>query len=339
MENGWNGLPYRPISDHYKNLFGGKVYKIPVAVAESCPNREGLKGMTTCVFCDQWGSAARIPKQNEELKTQIERIHAIIAKKYKPEHFLVYFQAYTNTFLKLKSLEENFKTALSFPYVKGFVLGTRPDCISPAVLNLWNEYQQKTYVGVEIGAQSFFNDQLEFLKRGHTAEQTIKALELISQKTKVDLGIHLMFGLPGETDDHILKTAEICNQLPISNVKLHNLHVLKDTPLADIYTQGQFTPISRELYSHRVQLFIEHLSPKIFVHRLAAYSSRWDELVAPAWTADKMGTHQYLIDELREKSSHQSKIFLNSLNASSEEKELALFIQKQSSKSSTFKIQ
>jgi radical SAM protein (TIGR01212 family) len=174
-------------------------------------------------------------------------------------------------------------------------------------MDLWTETHHKSFVAVELGVQSFFNDDLEFMRRGHSAEQSIKAIERISKETPVDLGIHLMFGNPQETDARILETAKICNNLPISNIKLHNLHVLTKTPLEKMFHAGEFTPIERDAYAARVQLFIENLSPRIFVHRLAAYASRWEELVAPRWTADKMGTHQFMIDYLRARQSYQGK--------------------------------
>ncbi len=307
MEIGWNGLPYNPISNFYRQKFGAKIYKIPVTVVDSCPNRKGLKGMQTCVFCDVWGSAANAESSVMDLRDQITRYQEIIRKKYKAEKFLVYFQAYTNTFTKISQLRENFETALEFPDVVGFVVGTRPDCLSQGVLDLWQEYHQKTFVAVELGVQSFFDDQLEFMRRGHSSLDSWKALLKISSTTSVDLGVHLMFGQPGETDADILLTAKLVNSLPIRNVKLHNLHVLRETPLEGLFQDGQFHPIERELYAQRVQLFLENIRPDIFVQRLAAYSSRWNELVAPAWTADKMGTHQFLIDFLRERQSYQSK--------------------------------
>lgn len=309
MEKGWNGLPYYTIGEHYSNRFGEKVYKIPVSVVDDCPNRRGLKGMQTCVFCDVWGSAARSESQTMELRQQIETYRDHIAKKFKAKSFLVYFQAYTNTFTKLSGLRTNFETALSYDFVKGFVVGTRPDCLSKGVLDLWQEYHQRSFVAVELGVQSFFEDQLQFLRRGHTAQQSLEAIHKIATTTNVDLGIHLIFGNPGETDEQILQTAEIVNQLPITNVKLHNLHVLKNTPLEELYQRGEFTPIDRETYAHRVKLFLQHLSPHIALHRLAAFASRWEELVAPRWTSDKMGTHQFIIDFLREQKAHQSQFF------------------------------
>ena len=307
MNTDWLGLPFNPISAHYKKLFGHKVYKIPVAVVETCPNREGLKGMETCLFCDVWGSAARSEAFELPLAEQIQKYKEHIKSKFKAEEFLVYFQAYTNTFTKLKTLRENFDLALATEGVRGFVVGTRPDCLSPAVLDLWNEYNQKSFVAVELGVQSFFNDQLIFMKRGHDREQSLKAIEQISKKTAVDLGIHLMFGWPGETDQQMIETARICNDLPISNIKLHNVHVLKDTGLEKLYSEGKFAPIEQEAYAHRMQLFLEHLSPKIYIHRLAAFSPRRDELIAPKWTGHKMGTHQFLIDWLNNHQSFQGK--------------------------------
>lgn len=307
MEKNWAGLPYYPISQFYNHRFGGKVYKIPVSVVDNCPNRMGLKGMETCVFCDVWGSAAKSESFSMSLDEQIRKYQAGIQKKYKADHFLVYFQAYTNTFTKINALRENFEKALSFDFVKGLVVGTRPDCLSPAVLQLWTEFHEKSFVAVELGVQSFFDDQLTFLRRGHTRAQTIEAIHRITQNSPVDLGIHLMFGNPGETDEQIIETAEIINHLPITNVKLHNLHVLKHTPLENLFERGEFTPIEREDYARRVRLFLQHLSPRVAIHRLAALSSRWDELVAPLWTRDKMGTHQYIIDTIRYDGSYQSQ--------------------------------
>lgn len=327
MEKGWRGLPYRPISDFYHSQFGEKVFKIPVSVVDDCPNRRGLKGMQTCVFCDVWGSAANSESLQMGLREQIEKYRLAIGKKYNSKSFLVYFQAYTNTFTKMDALKINFATALSYPDVRGIVVGTRPDCLSQGVFNLWNETAEKTYLGVELGVQSFFDDDLEFMRRGHTKDQSLKAIHKISENTRADLGIHLIFGNPQETDARVIETAQICNDLPISNIKLHNLHVLKQTPLEEIYHRGEFQPIEREAYAHRVQLFLEHLSPRIYVHRLAAFASRWEELVAPRWTSDKMGTHQFMIDYLRAQKSFQGK----SLDQSHmSESELGLLSQLQS---------
>lgn len=305
MEKGWPGLPYHSVSEHYKRIFKEKVYKIPVSVVDDCPNRMGLKGMQTCSFCDIWGSAAREASFQMTLDTQIETYHQLIAKKYKAKKYLVYFQAYTNTFTKIPVLRQNFETALKYPFVSGFVLGTRPDCLSESVLNLWQEFCQKSFVAVELGVQSFFNPHLEFMRRGHTAEDSLAAIKRISEKTTVDLGIHLIFGSPEESEKQIIETALICNDLPITNVKLHNMHVLKNTELEKWHLAGTYAPIELPEYTQKVQLFLSHLHPRIAISRLTAYAPRWDELIAPKWTADKMGPHQSIVDFMRAEKIYQ----------------------------------
>ncbi|MBX3034299.1 MAG: TIGR01212 family radical SAM protein [Bdellovibrionaceae bacterium] len=309
MTSSWDGIPYITIGEHYHQRFGGKVYKIPVSVVDDCPNRRGLKGMQTCVFCDVWGSAARTETMVLPLREQIEKVQGLLHRKYKPRHYLVYFQAYTNTFTKVSALRANFETALSYDFVKGLVIGTRPDCLSPAVMQLWQEFHERSFVAVELGVQSFDDGQLAFMRRGHTARESLAAIEKISKNTSVDLGIHLIFGNPGETDEQMIETAKICNDLPITNVKLHNLHVLKNTPLEEMHKQGLFTPVELETYARRVRLFLEHLSPRLAVHRLAAYSSRWEELIAPRWTSDKMGSHQKILMALKKEGGYQGRLW------------------------------
>lgn len=306
----WNGMPYFPISQVYKQRFGGKVVKVPVSIAEDCPNRAGLKGMQTCIFCDEWGSFAYPENRDNDLREQILKHREKVRERFNAAQFLVYFQAYTTTFTALKKLQDGVETALSFEDVVGVVCGTRPDCLSSGLLKYWQETSERTFMAVEFGVQSFDDDQLVWMRRGHNARQSIAAIERVAKEAPgVDLGIHLMFGWPTENDKQIIETARLCNSLPISNVKLHNLHVLVKTPLEEMFHKGEFTPIDLELYSHRVGLFLSHLSPKIAVHRLAALSSRWEELVAPSWTRHKMKSYQAIIDHLHREQMHQGSRF------------------------------
>ena len=303
-------LPYNPISQFYRDRFGAKVYKISVAVADTCPNREGLRGMKTCNFCDQWGSAAYAENLSRPLHEQINSVREILIEKRHAEKFLVYFQAYTTTFERVAKLREQFEVALEFQDVVGLVVGTRPDCLSDSLFELWNETAKRTFLAVEMGVQSFNEEQLIWLRRGHTAAQSIKSIERIAKNCPdVNLGIHLIFGLPGETDAQIIETAKRVNSLPIQNVKLHHLHVLKGTELENQHARGEFTPIDREVYFHRCNLFLQHLRQDISVHRLAAFSARWDELVAPLWTSQKMHTYQGMLDYMADRSSYQGQLY------------------------------
>ncbi len=301
---------FYPISRYYKQKFGEKVFKIPVALAGRCPNLKDGSGLKTCVFCDEWGSFAYPENQQLSLKDQIETHRKKVALRYKTKKFFVYFQAYTTTFTQIQKVRESIEEALSHDDVVGIVLGTRPDCLSPALLDLFNETAEKTFMAVELGIQSFDNKQLIWMRRGHSSEQSQTALERIKNHCpNVDLGVHLIFGWPNESELDIVESAKICNRLKIDNVKLHNLHVLKNTPLEEYFNEGQFKPIELEAYAQRVAVFLSHLSPEIAVHRLVATASRWEELVAPAWTRNKMQSYQYMIDYLKLAGTQQGQFY------------------------------
>lgn len=306
----WEGLPYFPISQFYRQRFGERVRKISVSVAQTCPNREGLKGMQTCNFCDVWGSAAYPENQGSDVSEQIRTVRALMHQHYRAKKFLIYFQAYTSTFAKTAQLRQQMAVAFSFADVVGAVVGTRPDCISDAVLDLWRETRETHFLAVELGVQSFDDRQLAWMRRGHDAQCSRQAIHRIKQATGVDLGIHLMFGLPGETDDDVKVAADQCNRLPVDNVKLHNLHVLRGTPLEQDYLAGDFVPVEQEIYFRRCQIFLQHLDPKIAVHRLAALANKPGELVAPAWTGLKMKTYQDFLTFMREKQAFQGQFFI-----------------------------
>ena len=306
----WNGIPYYPISRYYKEFFGEKVLKLPVSVPGTCPNREGLNGMQVCNFCDEWGSAAYPESRDQELFDQIRHNKTQVLRKGKAKQFLVYFQSYTFTYSRVARLEKYMEACLDLGDICGFVIGTRPDCISDAVIDLWNRFAEKVPVFIELGVQSFDDSQLNWMSRGHDAQRSIKALLRLQKKCPtLNVGIHLMFGMPGETDHQIRETAELVNQLPIHNVKLHNLHVLKNTPLEQDFRAGLFIPIDFEKYCQRVGIFLQHLKPSLPIHRLAANSSRRDELVSPEWTGDKMRTYQQMLDYLIQNDIYQGQLY------------------------------
>ena len=306
----WQGLPYHPISLSYKKQFGQKVFKIPVTTAETCPNREGLRGMQTCNFCDVWGSSAYAEYQELPLREQIEKGRARLKNRINVEKFLVYFQAYTTTFDRVHKMRENFQIAAEYSDVVGMVVGTRPDCVSDSLFELWNEYRKTHYVAVEYGVQTFNENQLVWMRRGHTAKKSIETIQRTAKNCPdLSIGIHLIFGLPDERDDEIILSARLCNSLPIDNVKLHNLHVLKHTPLEQDYLEGRFQPVELEEYTRRISLFLEHLDPRISVHRLTAVSSRFDELVAPKWLMKRMDNYQYVLDQMKKTGAYQGRHF------------------------------
>lgn len=305
----WQGRRYYPISQYFRRRFGERVAKISVSIAETCPNRSPDNALDPCIFCDEWGSAAYPLEKDRALLEQIRFNKSLVSRRLKSQRFLVYFQSYTNTLDKVEILRQRFATALSEDYVDGLVVGTRPDCLPRRIFPLLEEMSQRSYVMVELGAQSFFNDQLEFLKRGHSAEKNIEAVFALARHTHVDIGVHLIFGMPGETPARLIETARIINNLPISNVKLHNLHVLTNTALAQMYRRGEFVPDELDAYADKVILFLRHLAPTVAVQRLAAVASRWDELIAPKWTGQKMQPIDFIENRMRHAGVVQGDLY------------------------------
>lgn len=304
----WKGRRYYPISQYFIHRFGTRVGKVSVSIAETCPNRSDGGDDRVCIFCDEWGSAAYPLEREKSLTEQIQHNIKHVRRRLKTDKFLVYFQSYTNTLDKVALLESRFETALAEQHIAGIVIGTRPDCLPQRLLPLLDKMSREHYAMVELGAQSLFDDQLEFLRRGHTAKCTVDAVNKLHEHTDADVCLHLMFGLPGETDNHIIETAQQVNALEVSNVKLHNLHVLDNTPLADLYREGRFTPVELDEYAEKVILFLRHLSPKIAVQRLAALSSRWDELLAPQWTRQKMPPLEFIENKMRTDDQYQGDL-------------------------------
>ncbi|KAK3603999.1 hypothetical protein CHS0354_026795 [Potamilus streckersoni] len=265
----FEGRPYYPVSTFFKNKFGTKVYKVSVSVAETCPNREGKKRDGDVYFLRCFGDPPLIT-----LSINREKIRV----RYRASAFLVYLQSYTNTFVKTDRLYERLKTITEAEDVVGVVIGTRPDCISLGTLRVLKEFAQKTYLHIELGVQSYDDKQLEYMKRGHNASSIYKAVERLQQIEGADIGIHLIFGFPGETEADIVRAAETTNRLGIKTE-----------------------------YAERVILFLEHLDPAIAVNRLAAVANRWDELVAPVWTKEKMRPMQYITAQMSSRRRFQGR--------------------------------
>ena len=170
-------------------------------------------------------------------------------------------------------------------------------------------FAREHYLSVELGVQTLDDTQLQFLARGHDSACSLAAIRKLKALPDVNLCVHLMFGLPGETDAQLRKTAELLSERGVDGVKLHNLHVLQNTPLEQLYRQGEFAPVGLEEYSRKVAVFLEHLAPGIAIHRLAAVASRWDELVAPEWTREKMRSTQFIEDHLAAANTWQGRLW------------------------------
>lgn len=277
--------PYRLFSEHLKNLFGVRVHKISVDAGFGCPNRDGGRAVTGCLFCDPGGSGAVGIERRATVAEQLELGKEVMTRKYKAGKFMAYFQPFSNTYAPVEHLRKLYDEALAVSDVVGLAVGTRPDCLPPEVLSLLAEYHRRTYFWLELGLQSSHDRTLDLLRRGHDYATFVKAYQA-AKAMGLRVCVHVILGLPGESRDDMLETADILAELQVDGVKLHLMHVLKETPLGELYTGGQVKILARAEYVELVVDVVERLHPQTLIHRLTGDGPR-DQLLAPLWSLKK----------------------------------------------------
>lgn len=295
--------PYRLLSDQLKRQFGGRVHKISIDAGFGCPNRAGGRSGSGCLFCDPGGSGAVGLEPSLSIRAQLEQGKEVMVRKYKAQAFLAYFQPFSNTHAPPDQLRRCYDEALAVPGVVGLAVGTRPDCLPPETLELLAEYHHRTCLWLEIGLQSSHDRTLRFLRRGHDYQTFLNAYQAARQHG-LRVCVHLILGLPGETRADLLATAKEMARLRVAGVKLHLLHVLKGTPLGDLYQREGFRVLNQEEYVGLVVDVLEHLHPDTLIHRLTGDGPR-GQLLAPLWSLNKWEVLNAIDAELRRRDSRQ----------------------------------
>lgn len=281
-------IRYNHLNQYLKNLFGERVLKICIDGGFTCPNRDGEKGTGGCIFCGEAGAGENIKgkccNDIESIRNQVETFIGSY-RGDRANKYIAYFQSFSNTYDSIDNLKLKYDTALGVSdKIIGLEIATRPDLITPSVVDLLASYQDKYYVCVELGLQTA-NDRIgEFINRGYTTDDFIKACKLLHDKGINVVG-HLMVGLPNETDQDIMDTVAVINNCA-DGIKLHSTYVQKNTRLADLYINGQYYPITLEYYVDIVCEIISNLKPSMIVHRINADPPK-DLLVAPEWMLRK----------------------------------------------------
>ncbi len=295
--------PYNLFSEHLKQRFGGRVHKISVDAGFSCPNRDGTRNRPGCLFCDPYGSGSAGIESRLSVTGQLEAGKEIMARKYKAQRFLAYFQPFSNTFAPVETLRARYDEALVVDKVVGLAIGPRPDCLPPPVVELLGEYHRRCYLWLEIGLQSIHDRTLRRLRRGHDYATFVEAFHRAKQQG-LRVCVHLILGLPGESRQQILAGVEEMNRLGVDGVKLHLLHVLRDTEMGRLHGAGRVEVLSREDYIQLVVDVVEGLAPNILIHRLTGDGPR-DRLLAPLWSLKKWEALNAIDDEFRARQSRQ----------------------------------
>ncbi len=298
-----------------KEYFGERVYRVPIDAGFTCPNRDGQRAFGGCTFCDDRGSGAPTIDPALSVKEQIESGMKRIRRRFKANKFLAYFQAFSNTYAPEAVLKRLYDVALEFPDVVGIRIGTRPDCLDENILNLLEEYNQSTFVWLEIGLQSAFNRTLDRINRGHSAEEFFDAVQR-ARRRKLKIATHLIFGLPGETDEEMMETVRQVARCDIDAVKIHQLCIYKGTPMEMDYRLGTLSVLSQEHYVRLVADALEMLPPDMVIMRLVAEGQQ-DEILAPAWSFDKKSVTEAIENELLRRGTKQGSRNQTSLSATS----------------------
>lgn len=274
---------YNALSAHLKNLHGERVYKISLDGGFTCPNRDGTKGYGGCIFCNERGSGEH--SKTGDIKAQVESAIAVAKAKNKGNKFIAYFQNFSSTYAPIEDLKRKYLDALSFDEVVGLAIATRPDCITEEIASLIKMVAFHKTVWVELGLQTADERLGEFINRKYTNEDYKRAVAIL-HSANIPVVTHLIVGLNGENMQSIDKSIDLVNEVKTDGVKIHSLFILKETPLAKLYLDKKFTPISREFYIKAVANILTHISESVVVHRLTGDGEK-SQILAPEWTKEK----------------------------------------------------
>lgn len=297
---------YNQFSEHLKDRFGEKVYKVTLDAGFTCPNRDGLLSTEGCIFCDSGGSFSQLYSNELDVKEQLETGISKIKDRFKATKFLSYFQAYSNTYKPVDELERIYDAAFNKEVV-GISIGTRPDCVDEKKLDLISKYTHDYYTWIEYGLQSVHDKSLKYINRGHDFLSFKKACQLTKERS-INTCVHVILGLPTESKEDMLETAKVIGGMGIEGVKIHLLCVLEGTKLADMYNQKKISMLEEDEYVELVCDFLELLPPDMTVHRLAGNGLK-SIMLAPGWLAKKWIVLNKIDRELERRNSHQGSRF------------------------------
>lgn len=268
-----------------KKRFGCKIYKLSLSGGMTCPTRDGTLGTRGCIFCSADGSGDFATKPCEDIAEQINNAKALVAAKAKDAKYIAYFQDYTNTYAPTDKLRRLFTQAIKPDDVVALSIGTRPDCLPDDVVELLAELNKQKPVFIELGLQTIHENTAEYIRRGYKLEMFDDAVRRL-RTVGIEVIVHIIIGLPGETEEMIYDTVRYLADMRIDGIKLQLLHVLENTDLADEYRQGKFDVLDMDKYIDILENCVMLLPPETVIHRLTGDGAK-KELIAPLWSADK----------------------------------------------------
>ena len=295
---------YNTYSKYLKEKYGEKVYKLPISLPLTCPNRDGSIGVGGCIFCGEEGGSFENLPNTLSVREQVEKNKAYISKRYNAKKFISYFQSFTNTYLPLEDFKKNIEESIVEDVV-GISISTRPDCIGDEYLE-YLSYVQNKYnldITVELGLQTVNYHSLKKINRGHTLAEFIDGV-LRCQKYNIRTCAHLILNLPWDNMDDVVENAKILNALKVDEVKLHALYIVNGTVLGEMYKKGEIELISKEEYEKRVITFLEYLDGNVVVQRIIGRAPEENSLFVN-WNESWWKIRDEIVEEMEKRNSKQ----------------------------------
>jgi uncharacterized protein len=304
----WNNKKrYYDLKSYWRNRFGCNVYKVPIDAGFTCPNRDGTVATGGCIYCDGRGSKLRQKGPLPSVAEQIQQGKTFYHESRLAEKYVAYFQTFTNTYGSYDRLKNIYEEALSQQDVIGLSIGTRPDCVPEEIMALLRTYAERYHVWLEFGLQSIHDRTLKAINRGHSRDIFLDAIDRTAGG-KINICVHIIVGLPGETHGDILETAKILSALPIQGIKIHALLALKGTMLGSLYETGRISMMSKEDYVRTVCDILEILPQDLVIQRLTADGYR-DIFLSPFWATCKMDVLNAIDRELERRNTYQGRFY------------------------------
>ena len=291
-------MEYLSFNKYLKDKFGQKVYKISLDGGFTCPNRDGKTGTRGCIFCSKGGSGDFAENRDMSIKEQIESGKKKVEKKIKSGKYIAYFQAFTNTYAPVETLRQKYEQAINHPDIVALSIATRPDCLGDDVLRLLDEMNKIKPVFVELGLQTIHQKSAKYIRRGYDLSVYDKAVRDL-KKIGVNVVVHVILGLPNESENDMLETVKYVCESGVNGIKLQLLHVIDGTDLAKDYEKGLFKTLEFDEYVNLIVKCVKIIPKDIVIHRLTGDGAKKD-LIAPLWSADKKRVLNAINKALRE---------------------------------------
>ena len=301
----WGDKRYHTLNSYLRQTFGTKVFKVMLDAGFTCPNRDGSIATGGCTFCSARGSGDFAGWRRDNLVTQFNEVKNRQHRKWPDAKYIGYFQAYSNTYAPVDVLREYYEVILAQEDVVGLSIATRPDCLPDDVIELLAELNEKTYLWVELGLQTIHESTSELINRAHDTACYYEAVEKL-RKHNIRVCSHIIFGLPGETEEMMLETARAVAHMDVQGIKLHLLHLMRKTPMVKQYEAGLLQFLEQDQYVRLIVDALEMLPPEMVIHRLTGDSPP-DLLIGPLWSRNKWEVLTAIDRELVRRETWQGK--------------------------------